>query len=205
MAVGSKIAILLNGPPRAGKDTAVLVLEEAFGAEAETFKFTQPVKDRTHARFGLDCAHDAYELLKDTPLPEFGGMTPREAYIDTSKRLKAEQGEDAVRKLFVEEILRSEAPIILNPDAGDDPEAESVAAALGADNVLVIRISRDGHDFSKDCRTWVTSPSLRIVDVTNEEGHRREYESQVVALARSFVESVRGRAPAVAVPTLAAE
>jgi len=27
MGVGSKIAILLNGPPRAGKDTAVAVLE----------------------------------------------------------------------------------------------------------------------------------------------------------------------------------
>jgi len=205
MAVGSKIAILLNGPPRAGKDTAVAVLEDAFGAESETFKFTQPVKDRTHARFGLDCAHDAYEALKDTPLPEFGGMTPREAYIDTSRRLKEEQGEDAVRKLFVAEILASNAQIILNPDAGDDLEAESVADAFGAENVLVIRISRDGHDFSKDCRTWVTSRSLRIVDVTNEEGRRREYESQVVALARSFVDTVRGRTPEAAVPTLAAE
>lgn len=192
MGVGSKIAILLNGPPRAGKDTAVAVLEEAFGPEAETFKFTQPVKDRTHARFGLDCAHDTYEILKDTPLPEFGGMTPREAYIDTSRKLKDEQGEDAVRKLFVNTILSSEAQIILNPDAGDDSEAEAVAEALGVENVLVIRISRDGHDFSKDCRTWVTSPALRIADVTNEEGQRKVYESQVVALARSFVESVRG-------------
>jgi len=205
MGVVGKIAILLNGPPRAGKDTAVAVLEDAFGTEAETFKFTQPVKDRTHARFGLDCAHDAYELLKDTPLPEFGGMTPREAYIDTSRKLKAEQGEDAVRKLFVETVLGSQAQIILNPDAGDDSEAESVAEALGAENVLVIRISREGHDFSKDCRTWVTSPSLRIVDVTNEDGQRKVYESQVVALARSFVESVRGDRPAVGSHALAAE
>jgi len=132
-------------------------------------------------------------------------MTPREAYIDTSRKLKAEQGEDAVRKLFVETVLGSQAQIILNPDAGDDSEAEAVAEALGAENVLVIRISREGHDFSKDCRTWVNSPSLRIVDVTNEEGQRKVYESQVVALARSFVDAVRSDRPEAGVLSVAAE
>src|SRR5690606_2469170 len=96
-----KIAILLNGPPRAGKDTAVEALAAALGAAAEIFKFTSPVKDLTHRNAGLDCATDHYEELKDTPLPEFGGRTPRQAYIDTSAELKRKNGQDAVARMFV--------------------------------------------------------------------------------------------------------
>lgn len=186
MGVGNgKIAILLNGPPRAGKDTAVNALVEMFGAEAEVFKFTRPVKDITHARYGLDCPHDAFEATKDTALPEFGGLTPREAYIETSASLKAERGDDAVRNLFVEAVMASPARIILNPDVGDDLEAESVAAALGVDNVLVLRIHRDGHDFSKDCRSFVTSARLNILDVRNE-GAQEDYQRSVQEIASQF-------------------
>lgn len=188
-----KIAILLNGPPRAGKDTAVEALSKAFGPSAEVFKFTRPVKDLTHRLAGLDCPHDAYEDLKDTPLPEFGGRTPRQAYIDTSRDLKAREGEDAVARLFVDAISASEASVILNPDCGDDMEALRVAEAFSHDAVLVIRIHREGHDFSNDCRTWVTSPLLRIVDVTNRSGFRREFESEVVAHALGFLEAARRR------------
>lgn len=187
-----KIAILLNGPPRAGKDTAVEALSLALPG-SEVFKFTRPVKDLTHRLAGLRCSHDAYEDLKDTPLPEFGGRTPRQAYIEASRDLKAREGGDAVARLFVEAISASEASVILNPDCGDDMEALRVADAFSAESVLVIRIHREGHDFSNDCRTWVTSPLLRIVDVHNRSGRRREFESEVVAHARAFVEAARRR------------
>lgn len=189
-----KIAILLNGPPRAGKDTAVEALADALGGSVEIFKFTRPIKDLTHRNAGIDCTHDAYETLKDTPLEEFGGRTPRQAYIDTSRELKRLNGEDAVARLFVEAINASEASIILNPDCGDDMEALCVAEAFSHENVFVIRIHRDGHDFSQDCRTWVLSPALNIVDVTNRSGLRKEFVSEVVARAKSFVERPASRA-----------
>jgi len=185
-----KVAILLNGPPRAGKDTAVEALVSAFGGNCEVFKFTRPVKDLTHRNAGIDCPHDFYEALKDTPLAEFGGKTPRQAYIDTSADLKRRHGEDAVAKLFVQAARQSGARIILNPDLGDDMEAHCVADAFSPERVLVIRIHREGHDFSMDCRTWVTSPELRIVDVTNRSGYRREFEAEVVAWAKKFVSEV---------------
>lgn len=184
----AKVAILLNGPPRAGKDTAVEALAPLLGEEAEVLKFTQPVKDYTHRQAGLDCRHDAYEEQKDAPLREFGGRTPRQAYIETSARLKAEHGPDIVCRMFVEAIKNSPARIILNPDCGDDMEAEHVAEALGYDSVLVVRIHRDGHDFSQDCRTWVRGTRFATVDVHNEDGRRREYESEVVAHALAFLE-----------------
>lgn len=188
-----KIAILLNGPPRCGKDTAVDALRSSFGVEGQVFKFTSPVKDMTHKNAGLDCQHDFFEELKDTPLDVFGGRTPRQAYIDTSADLKARYGIDAVAKLFVEAITASDASVILNPDVGDDMETECVADALSADCVLVIRIHREGRDFSKDCRTWVNTDRVKIVDVKNVDGRRREYESEVVAWAQKFVSDARQR------------
>lgn len=185
-----KIAILFNGPPRAGKDTAVNALVDTIVEDFEIIKFTGPVKDLTHRNHGLECAQDAYEINKDTPLPEFGGRTPREAYIDTSTNLKKVSGIDAVAKLFVEAIHASNASVILNPDVGDDMEALAVANSLGRDNVLVLRIHKDGHDFSKDCRTWVQSDELTIIDIVNEDGKRREFESEVAARVRGFLERV---------------
>lgn len=184
-----KIAILLNGPPRAGKDTAVDAILKSSLTDMEVYKFTRPVKDLTHRNYGLACEHDAYEELKDTPLPEFGGRTPRQAYIETSSREKALKGEDAIAKMFVDAVLDAEAQIILNPDCGDDMEALCVADALGVENVLVIRISKEGKDFSQDCRTWVTSSDLQIVDIENKDGMRREYESEIVARAVRFIAS----------------
>lgn len=191
-----KIAILLNGPPRAGKDTAINALIASLGrGAAEIIKFTQPVKDLTHRRLGLECAHDAFEIDKDVPLESFGWKTPRESYIETSGRLKAERGDDAVIKLFIDAIAASRSDYILNPDVGDDAEAEGVAASLGADRVLVIRVHKPGHDFRNDCRTWVMSPMLKIVDVHNQPGEIRVYESEIVARVRSFIGDVRSRMP----------
>jgi len=185
-----KIAILFNGPPRAGKDTAVNALVDTIVEDFEIIKFTGPVKDLTHRNHGLECAQDAYEINKDTPLPEFGGKTPRQAYIDTSTNLKKVSGINAVAKLFVEAIHASKASVILNPDVGDDMEALAVANSLGRENVLVLRIHKDGHDFSNDCRTWVQSDELTIIDIVNEDGKRREFESEVAARVRGFLERV---------------
>jgi hypothetical protein len=185
-----KIAILFNGPPRAGKDTAVNALVEGIVDNYEIIKFTGPVKDLTHLNYGLSCAQDAYETNKDTPLADFNGKTPRQAYIETSSNLKKMNGSDAVAKLFVEAIHASDAEIILNPDVGDDMEALAVANSLGLENVLVLRIHTDGHDFSKDCRTWVQSHELTIIDIVNENGKRREFETEVAARVRSFLERV---------------
>lgn len=190
-----KVAILFNGPPRAGKDTAVNSLMDVL-SDYEIVKFTGPLKDLTHLNYGLDCSQDAYEVTKDTPLQEFNGKTPRQAYIETSAALKASQGEDAVAQLFVNSILASAAKVILNPDVGDDMEALAVAKALGHENVLVIRIHKDGHDFSNDCRTWVQSSALTIIDVENLAGRRREFESEIAAHVQGFLENVLIKQPA---------
>lgn len=187
MGLQGKFAVLLNGPPRSGKDTASEALRDVLGNGCELLKFTRPVKDLTHARHGLDVAHDHFESLKDTPLDAFQGKTPREAYIETGEHERLQNGDDAVAKLFVKSVVASASDVVLNDDVGGDMEAEAVAEALGFDRVLVIRVHRKGRDFSNDCRDWVRSGKLRIHDVQNEEGRRREFQSEVSALVRSFL------------------
>lgn len=183
------IAIVLNGPPRAGKDTAIAILEKVF-PESDVYQFFRPIKELLHRELSLNVAHDHYEVLKDTPLPEFGGMTPRQAYIDKGDRMQAEFGHSILLDTYFEAISSSNAPILVTT-CGMDSEALEIASIFGPDNVIVIRIHKDGHDFSQDSRSWVVSPTLNVRDVMNVHGQQREYQSQVAAVAKMFVEGRR--------------
>lgn len=183
------LVIVLNGPPRAGKDTAIAILEQVF-AESETYQFFRPIKELLHRELGLDVGYDHYEVLKDTPLPEFGGMTPRQAYIDKGDRMQAEFGHSILLDTYFEAIASSSAPLLITT-CGMDSEGLEIASIFGTENVFVIRIHKDGHDFSQDSRSWVVSPTLNIKDVTNVHGQQREYQSQIAAVAKMFVEGRR--------------
>lgn len=183
-----RIAIVLNGPPRAGKDTAMLILQEVF-PEAEVFQFFRPIKELLHRELGLSVPHDHYELLKDTLLPEFGGMTPRRAYIARGDRLQEEFGHDVLTERYFEAIQDCNAPILITT-CGMDSEAMTLAGIFGAENMLVLRIHMEGKDFSEDSRSWVHNAALTIRDVENVKGKPREYQSEVAAVVKDYVATV---------------
>lgn len=188
----AKIAILLNGPKYCGKDTAATALLEAFGAEASIFRFTVPVKEETHRRYGLDVAYDHYEdqSVKDAPLPEFGGLSPRQAYIKVGDELRAEHGPDIVTRMLCDNISRSPIPVVVNPDCGGDGEAEGIVNLLGYDRVIVFRIHKEGHDYAGDSRSWVSSDKVRKIDIVNVAGQVADYLSTVRHIAEMFHNSV---------------
>lgn len=188
----AKIAILLNGPKYCGKDTAATALLEAFGAEASIFRFTVPVKEETHRRYGLDVAYDHYEdqSVKDAPLPEFGGLSPRQAYIKVGDELRAEHGPDIVTRMLCDNISRSPVPVVVNPDCGGDGEAEGIVNLLGYDRVIVFRIHKEGHDYAGDSRSWVSSDKVRKIDIVNVAGQVADYLSTVRHIAEMFHNSV---------------
>lgn len=172
--------IMFNGPPHAGKDTAGQFCHDVFGQNAHHVKFTQPVKDRAHRRLGLDVATDHYEALKDIPLEEFEGMTPREYYIRTSTDLRQKYGYDIVAKLLVQSLARVETPYIVNTDLGNDIEANTLMNAYGRENCLLIRVHREGKSFENDCRTWVRGVNVTSFDVPNETFHQFRGDLQEV-------------------------
>jgi len=189
MAATSRLVIVLNGPPRAGKDTAIEILQEVF-REGDVYQFFRPIKEMLHAELGLDVRHDHYETQKDEPLEEFGGMTPRRAYIDKGERLQAEFGHSVLLDTYFEAISSSTAPILITT-CGNDGEACEIASIFGNDNVLVLRIHKDGCDFSQDSRSWVTSSHLNLRDILNVHGLQREYQKAVAAAASQWIDARR--------------
>lgn len=191
-STGGRIAILLNGPKYCGKDTAAAALLRAFGAESAIFRFTVPVKEETHRRYGLEVPFDYFEdkSVKDAPMAEFGGLSPRQAYIKVGDELRAEHGPDIVTAMLCERIRQSGVPIVVNPDCGGDAEAEGIVEELGFDSVIVFRIHKEGHDYAGDSRNWVTSDKVRKIDIVNVEGQVADYVSTVVQVSEMFRNSV---------------
>ena len=161
-----KKIIVINGPPRSGKDTICQHLLEKTEC-SEEIKFTKPVKEITHANAGLCVLHDYFETVKDTPNEIFSGKTPREAYIETSENLREKHGQTHIAELFAEEIRKSNAEIILNSDIGFDFELNLLIEEFGNDSILLIKLERDGKSFQNDCRNYLSDTTVDTVLVKN--------------------------------------
>jgi hypothetical protein len=161
--------ILLNGPPRAGKDTAAAVIEEMVGAWR--FGFSYPLKLATHAAYGMNLRrHDAFEKVKDDPRDEFFGITPRQAYIAHSETyMKPLHGDDVFGKIWLRVRKQSRVGVVVVPDSGFAAEAMPAITHFGAENTLLIRIHRPGHDFRGDSRSYIDLPGVQTLDLVNHD------------------------------------
>lgn len=184
----SKYLIMLNGPPRSGKDTVSEYLTKII-SDSEIIKFTKPVKDITHRNLSLNVNHDYYENLKDTKLPEFNGLTPRQAYIQTSERFREEQGQNAVSKLFVEAVGLSKSKLVINPDIGYDFELEAVLEDIPLENCLLIKVEREGHDFENDCREWIPDEKILCESRTLSNYNKENFLLEASKICEEFISS----------------
>lgn len=176
-----KTVIVLNGPPRAGKDTAAAFIEEQFGAAH--LKFSITLKEETHRRHGLaPLPHDAFERVKDDPLPEFGGKSPRQAYIQTGRDMRAVDGEDVFGRLLSKELEKHPANVIVVSDLASAAELRPLIENKSLD-VTLLRVHRDGHDFSNDSRDYVYIDGVRSVDVYNA-GDIDGYQGAILSAVR---------------------
>ncbi|TLX16926.1 hypothetical protein [Rhizobium sp. MHM7A] len=185
MEDGKQLVLVLNGPPRAGKNTGIAALEAAF-PDAEVFEFFRPVKELLHRERGLDVRHDHFEEVKDEPCPEFDGKAPRYAYIDRGDALEAERGPTALTDFYFAALGDCKAPILITT-CGKDSEALQLASMFGTENTLFLRIHMDGKDFSQDSRSWVVSSTLNIRDVTNVKDEAHRYQAEIVDVAREYI------------------
>lgn len=180
-----QFVFVLNGPPRAGKDTGIDALAKTF-PDAEVFQFFRPIKELLHKELGLEVHYDAFELVKDDPCIEFDGKTPRRAYIDRGDRLEAANGPEALTDMYFAALGVCKAQILITT-CGKDSEALKLATMFGADNMLVVRVHREGKSFAGDSRSWVVSDTLNIVDLENVPNQPEIYERAISETARSFI------------------
>ena len=170
-------AILFNGPPRSGKDTAGDAVRSAFTGTMKV-KFSDPLKDGVHGLYGFHgVSVDYFEDTKDLEQEDLLGYTPRQAYIDLSENyVKPCHGKDAFGKIAtrrmarkIEEIEDRFDPIFVVPDLGFVEEAIPVRDLLGAENVLTLQLFREGKTFAGDSRNYVDLYGVKTIKVLNDD------------------------------------
>lgn len=196
MRVSKLKIILMNGPPSAGKDLA----QNAF-PDSVRCKFARFVKEGTHGAFGLnliDYPMDAFETIKDDPTALFFGKSPRAAYIAYSENLmKPFTGDkqvfgkilvrwiNSIRDEWSKENL-PELPFIIT-DSGFRPEAEALVDEFGADNIILIRVRREGFYFDGDSRGYISLADLGVREFDLDNKDIEDYKRDVAEIIGGFV------------------
>lgn len=160
--------LLVNGPPRSGKDTMGGVLSRLARSKTKHVldtKLAKALKEMAHDALCRDVKgleHDAFEDCKDKPQRELNGRTWREVYIAFSESLcKPLFGQDYWARRVLDEIEEAEQDYPLDyvviTDCGFQVEVDSIVdwAAARGHQVVLLRMHRAGCDFSKDSRQTV--------------------------------------------------
>ena len=164
-----KRAIILNGPPRCGKDTLAAIISEDLGFTIHSFKDT--LYDETAKRYGVtrEWILTDYEENKDSPHEELSGKTKREALIDTSENhIKVNFGSDYFGVKAAERAAAN--TMVVFPDGGFESEVGPVSAIT--ETMVLVRITREGKSFEGDSRNYLTGSAEDhfdiVIDISND-------------------------------------
>ncbi len=157
--------LLLNGPPRSGKDTIGEMLRSTF-AGLQLRKFAHPIVRFMQQEFGVDMR----TVDKDSPHHLLHGRTPREVAIAYSEKLCKPLfgvhffGHRAVSGL---RLVPSEA-LVCFTDSGFAHEVKPVADAYGTANLLQILLRRPGTSFHGDSRSYWSLQDIATLEFDND-------------------------------------
>lgn len=181
-------AVCFNGPPGSGKDTAAEMLAEHLDSRTdlsvrqESLSF--PLRSIAYAmiEFNGPRTSEAYELFKATSFAAFGGRTGRQLMIDVSESfLKPLYSQQIMSEMLIERNREIDG-ILLIRDSGFQHEVNLLMRAYGHSNVYVVRVSREGCDFSNDSREWVKHRDIgSAMDLANN-GSFDDLRTEVVRI-----------------------
>lgn len=161
-----KLVVVLNGPANSAKDCIAEYLSNTVNIHHKEFK--KPLFDI--AKAVAQISDDDWDMLytrefKEVKTERLFGRSPREHMIHTSEQLiKPVYGSDYFGKIAA---LSLENGINIFSDSGFRDELEPIIQEVGSDNVLVIRLHRDGCSFDSDSRNYLYNTSCKEVDVYN--------------------------------------
>jgi hypothetical protein len=191
------VVILISGPPRSGKDTAMIALCEQmpYGFIPIIDRFSMPLKASVCSWLGYELDYNGNSVLEETKekiIPELG-VSYRQAQINLSERhMKELYDEEVFGRLMVSRIREASesAPpfdklVFIIPDSGFASEMKVVERAVGSENMILIRSHREGCDYSGDSRSYVFSNTIKSHDIHNVD--KEEYERIVVDVVSEFL------------------
>lgn len=160
--------VLFNGPPGCGKDTVSHMLVQHMEAQGVTSAVKEdslslPLRHIAYAmtQFDGDYDGDDYAKFKGVTFREFGGKTGRQLMIDVSESfLKTTYGIPVMAQMLLQRNSAFHG-VLLVRDSGFQIEVDPILDVVGRKNVYLVRVNRDGYDFSNDSREWVHLPQSR--------------------------------------------
>lgn len=115
-----------------------------------------------------------YEHSKEEPWDTLGGLSQREALIDMSEnKIKPMFGSDffgkaAARKLQTGPDSDGDGRLYIFSDGGFVEEIQPLIDKFGKENILIIRLHREGFDFSNDSRGFLDIEGIESWDVDSK-------------------------------------
>ena len=179
MTGNSPQVIILNGPPGCGKDTIANRMDGHIPLSFKDELYTCVAK-RYRLERDLVVKLCTDRETKEEPNVQFLGLTPREALIHVSEDIiKPSLGNSFFGKCVAANILLHDgahfgcsAPRFVLSDGGFMTEIAPIAKVA---TVTVIRLHRDGYDFTNDSRDYLTKASLsygvsKLEDIWLQDG-----------------------------------
>lgn len=169
------LAVILNGPPNSGKDTLAIAMEP-YGFQQQMFKTA--LYEQTARFLQMDAAHfkklathriykEEQTLLHPTSKIE---LSPREAMIHVSEHMiKPHCGKDFFGIAASQRCIDEKAQLAVFSDGGFPEELPPLEAVY--ENVVVMRLHRDGCSFDGDSRTYLSDEDFNCHDIHLIDGN----------------------------------
>jgi hypothetical protein len=161
--------VIFNGPPGSGKDEAASLFKEVFGFGNLSFKYQLFKETITHFEVDKAWFMEGYDDREVKEKKEFAlkEMSRREAMIHVSEDIvKPKNGKDYFGRMVAEEIEDGKSYAIA--DGGFIEELEPIIEKLGEENIVLVQITREGHDFSTDSRRYFDGKLFKEYTIGHE-------------------------------------
>lgn len=180
--------IVLNGPPGCGKDTLAGIMKNMIPLSVvKTFK--EPMFDIVKATlpFPFQEFMDWYNNrdMKEQKLRQLGWRSCREYMIKISEDwMKPVFGDDVFGKIAARsarEAFNSGASAIIFSDSGFQEELAKLQEEFGTENVILVKLLRDGFSFEEDSRSYLYGYGSPVIYQRLTYGYQSEDASEIIS------------------------
>ena len=183
--------VILNAPPASGKDTIANLLVKTTGYAKREFK--QGIYDVAKVVLGKNYSFFRMQLAtrgeKEKPQEYLGGLSPRQFLIKVSEEwIKPVFGEAYFGEALAENLPEFRHTVV--SDRGFLQEAIALAGSTDQ-AVVVVRLFREGYDFSGDSRDYLPTNSEHqnfwVTDVHLKEDDPQDAVNKILAFVGYFL------------------
>ena len=180
--------VIFNGPPASGKDEAASLFKDNYGFGNLSFKYQLFKETIKHFDVDKRWFMEGYNDRSQKEKAEFAlqGMSRREAMIHVSEDIiKPKKGLDYFGKSVAEEI--EEGNNYALADGGFVEELEPIIEKVGAENIVIVQLTREGCDYSSDSRKYFNGRLINEWTV----GHKTQIDKAYVLKEEMDIKTYR--------------